>query len=232
MKLYPAILLIVVLIAGRSPAAPDLEEVVLLAPGERYALRYLPIDGGNRVSDLRIVAAESGKTLWRYRGDGETVPVFSWSPNGNRLAISLRSVRWGFLTIVEFRDGAFAEVGVEIPDFPLKSDVPRESHEKFNAAKCEAWTDNATARLSFSGRCQLIGKDGVRLPKWVDYKYSGKLEFDPAQKSPTFTLNPESSIKIFGDTVEQGGAEQSATAPESKPEGDKKPKPESEGRSQ
>ena len=43
----------------------------------------------------------------------------------------------------------------------------------------------------------------------------------PGQKAP------ESNAK-----AEQGGAEQPATAPESKPEGEKKPKPESEGRSQ
>ena len=203
-------------IAAPASAEPDFEGFVLAAPGGRYALRYMPIDNGKSFANLRIVAAESDTILWSYEGDGETSPTFNWSPNGNRLAIGSRSVRWEFLTIVEFRDGAFVKVEVKIPDFPLTKDVPQKFRKVIDSVKCEAWTDNNTARLSFLGRCQLLDKEGMRLPEWVNYKYSGKLEFDLAQNGPKFTLLPESSIRSFVDKVEQDGGDQPTTRPESK----------------
>ena len=216
MKRYCAILLMLVSIAAPASAEPDFEEFVLAAPGGRYALRYMPIDNGKSFANLRIVAVESDTILWSYEGDGETSPTFNWSPNGNRLAIGSRSVRWVSLTIVEFRDGAFVKVEVEIPDFPLTKDVPQKFRKVIDTVKCEAWTDNNTARLSFLGRCQLLDKEGMRLPEWVNYKYSGKLEFDLAQNGPKFTLLPESSIRSFVDKVEQDGGDQPTTRPESK----------------
>jgi hypothetical protein len=54
----------------------------------------------------------------------------------------------------------------------------------------------------------------------------------PGKKDGYDRMAMAALLRHFPTKAEQNGAEQPATAPDSKPEGDKKPQPESEGRSQ